>query len=103
MQLDVLSILPIEKPLSVTKFAPQISIDKDANLTLLSKIDNHVKITLYDITGAKITDIYTGMLNKDSQQLIPLNPTSLNLSSGVYIFSVKTSKSTIGYKFLVEN
>ena len=103
MESKTLSILTDSVTLSVTNFPNPQSIDEDSNLTIFSNTNEHTKVSLYDIKGTKISDIFNGKIEKGTQQKIKIDPTQYNLGAGIYIYIVETPNEKVGQKLLISN
>ncbi|WP_188111983.1 T9SS type A sorting domain-containing protein [Aquimarina sp. RZ0] len=73
-----------------------------SNLVFSSKKSGQVYVDLYDLQGRKIDQLFTGTIEKGEKIQLELVPSKYNLSSGVYIYNIKTPGQEINYKFSIK-
>ncbi|KAA1247690.1 T9SS type A sorting domain-containing protein [Aquimarina sp. RZ0] len=72
-----------------------------SHLVFSSKKSGQVYVDLYDLQGRKIDQLFTGTIEKGEKMQLELVPSKYNLSSGVYIYNIKTPGQEINYKFSI--
>ncbi|KAA1247689.1 T9SS type A sorting domain-containing protein [Aquimarina sp. RZ0] len=73
-----------------------------SHLVFSSKKSGQVYVDLYDLQGRKIDQLFTGTIEKGEKMQLELVPSKYNLSSGVYIYNIKTPGQEINYKFSIK-
>lgn len=71
----------------------------DATLSLSLAAAGKVNVTVVDLTGKVVTQVFDGVLN-DGETQLPINNSSA-LSAGVYIVNVKAGESVIQKKLVI--
>jgi hypothetical protein len=89
IKLDATALIAYPNPFNINTTVSFTIPYEDANATLV----------LYDLRGALIQVLYNGKLNANQKNQIQFNRE--NLSTGVYLFKLTTSKESKNFKVIV--
>ncbi|KAA1244267.1 T9SS type A sorting domain-containing protein [Aquimarina sp. RZ0] len=78
------------------------SANETSKLIFSSKQAGHTVVTLYDMQGRKIKEIFNGFVSKGKKNEVTLTPSQYSLTSGIYFYEIKNSDRRITHKFLVK-
>ncbi len=85
-----------------TLFSYPNANSRESTLVVTPKVSGPASISLYDIQGRMISEVYNGNLEAGAYQKFKLNHDQLNLKTGVYIYKMNSNGAVTTHKFSVE-
>ncbi|KAA1247688.1 T9SS type A sorting domain-containing protein [Aquimarina sp. RZ0] len=80
---------------------PQSTQEK-SKLVFYANQKGTTSVQLYEISGRKIADLFSGNLQKGEKKQLELMPSTYKLSPGIYFYTIKTSDKSFTHKFSVK-
>ena len=88
--------------LAVSSYPNPQSASETSTLIINAGADSNLNVSLFDLHGKKITDLYNGEVSGEQPLELEFNPEDYNLQSGIYINKVSSESGEKNHKIVIE-